>query len=67
MVVPEKKKLYLDMAKKEVAEVEKQYKSLNRNLNYAWVDRMEKFQISSDQMRAFLKQGTVTPAEGSVR
>lgn len=48
-------------------EVEKQYKNLNRNLDYAWVDRMEKFQVSSDQMRAFLKQGTVTPTEGAVR
>jgi hypothetical protein len=47
-------------------EVEKQYKSLNRNLDYIWVDRMEKFQVSSDQMQAFLKQGRVTPSEGAV-
>ena len=46
-------------------EVEKQYKSLNRNLDYTWVDRMEKFQVSSGQMQAFLKQGKVTPAEGA--
>jgi len=47
-------------------EVEKQYKSLNRNLDYTWVDRMERFQVSSDQMEAFLKQGKVTPPEGAV-
>ena len=48
-------------------EVEKQYKNLNRNLDYTWVDRMEKFQVSSKQMQAFLKQGKVMPAEGAVQ
>ncbi len=48
-------------------EVEKQYKNLNRNLDYAWVDRMEKFQVSSNQMQAFLKQGKVMPVEGGVQ
>lgn len=48
-------------------EVEKQYKNLNRQLNYTWVDRMEKFQVSPDQMQAFLKQGNVVPAEGGVK
>ncbi len=48
-------------------EVEKQYKNLNRNLDYTWVDRMEKFQVSSGQMKAFLKQGKVTPEEGAVK
>jgi hypothetical protein len=31
------------------------------------VDRMEKFQVSPDQMQAFLKQGNVVPAEGGVK
>ena len=44
-------------------QVEKQYKSLNRNIDYAWVDRMEKFQVSPEQMQAFLKQGGVEPAK----
>lgn len=48
-------------------EVEKQYKNLNRNLDYAWVDRMEKFKVSPEQMQAFLKQGNVIPAEGGVQ
>ena len=48
-------------------EVEKQYKKLNRNLDYAWVDRMERFQVSPEQMQAFLKQGDVVPAEGGVQ
>jgi len=48
-------------------EVEKQYKNLNHNLDYAWVDRMEKFQVSPEQMQAFLKQGNVVPAEGGAQ
>lgn len=48
-------------------EVEKQYKKLNRSLNYAWVDRMEKFQVSPKQMQAFLKEGSVIPVEGAVQ
>ena len=48
-------------------EVEKQYKSLNPKLDYAWVERMEKFKVSPEQMQAFLKQGNVMPAEGGVQ
>ena len=48
-------------------EVEKQYRKLNRNLDYAWVDRMEGFQVTPEQMRAFLKEGGVVPAEGGAR
>jgi uncharacterized protein YgiM (DUF1202 family) len=48
-------------------EVEKQYKKLNRNLDYAWVDRMERFQVTPEQMQAFLKQGHVLPADGGAR
>ena len=45
-------------------EIEKQYKSANRNVDYAWVDRMEKFRVTPEQMQAFLKQGNVIPAGG---
>jgi SH3-like domain-containing protein len=48
-------------------EVEKQYKSLNKDLDYAWVDRMERFQVSPEEMRAFLKQGEVVPTEGGAK
>jgi hypothetical protein len=48
-------------------EVEKQYKNLNHNLDYTWVDRMEKFQVSPEQMQAFLKQGNVVPREGGAQ
>ena len=48
-------------------EVEKQYKQQNRSLDYAWVDRMEKFQVTPDQMQDFLKQGGVVPPGGGVK
>jgi hypothetical protein len=48
-------------------EVEKQYKNLNHNLDYTWVDRMEKFQVSPEQMQAFLQQGSVVSAEGGAQ
>jgi hypothetical protein len=48
-------------------DVERQYKKLNHKLDYSWVDRMERFQVSPEQMQAFLKQGDVVPAEGGVR
>ena len=48
-------------------EIEKQYKKLNRNLDYAWVDRMERFQVTPEQMQAFLNQGHVVPPAGGVR
>jgi hypothetical protein len=48
-------------------EIEKQYKNLNHHLDYAWVDRMEKFQVSPEQMQAFLKQGNVVPREGGAQ
>ena len=48
-------------------EVEQQYKRNNRSLDYAWVDRMERFQVTPEQMQAFLKQGSVVPAEGGAK
>jgi hypothetical protein len=40
-------------------EVEARYKEDNR-LDYAWVDRMEKFTVSPEQVAAFLQQGGLT-------
>lgn len=48
-------------------EVEREYKQRNRSLDYTWVDRMERFQVSPEQMQAFLKEGNVVPAEGGGR
>jgi len=48
-------------------EVEKQYKNQNRNVDFTWVDRMERFRVPPEEMQAFLKQGQVVPAEGGAR
>lgn len=48
-------------------EVEKQYRSQNRNIDFAWVDRMQRFRITPEEMQAFLKQGQVVPAAGGVK
>ncbi len=48
-------------------EVEKQYKSGNKNVDFTWVDRMERFAVTPEEMRAFLKQGQVVPAEGGAK
>jgi hypothetical protein len=48
-------------------EVEKQYKSQNPQLDFAWVDRAERFQVSPEEIQAFLKQGELSPGEGGGR
>ncbi len=48
-------------------DVEKQFKNLNRNLDYTWVDRMESFRVSPEEMQTFLKQGELAPAEGGAK
>lgn len=47
--------------------VEKQYRSLHRELNYAWLDQMARFTVPPDEMQAFLQQGSVKPGEGGQR
>jgi SH3-like domain-containing protein len=46
------------------AKVEAEFKNKNKNIDYAWVDRMEMLAVKPDQMQAFLKQGQVNPPEG---
>lgn len=46
-------------------EVEASYRKENRKLDYTWINRMETFDVTPDQMRSFLAQGSVnTPREG---
>jgi hypothetical protein len=42
-------------------QVEASYRKENRNLDYTWINRMETFKVSPDQMRSFLAQGNVIP------
>jgi SH3-like domain-containing protein len=45
------------------SKVEAEFKSRNKNIDYTWVDRMEKYDVPPGQMQAFLKQGLITPSE----
>ncbi|MBN1670998.1 MAG: SH3 domain-containing protein [Kiritimatiellae bacterium] len=45
-------------------EVEAEFKTRNKDIDFTWIDRMERWRVSSEQMQAFLKEGAVEPAEG---
>jgi SH3-like domain-containing protein len=46
-------------------QVEAAFKKENKNIDYTWINRMEAFSVSPDQMLNFLARGNlVPPAEG---
>jgi uncharacterized protein YgiM (DUF1202 family) len=47
------------------ADVEKEFKTRNPKLNFEWVDRMEKFVVSDEEIRRFIKEGTLSPQGGA--
>jgi len=49
------------------AQVEAEYRAQNREIDFAWVDRMEKFIVSPEEMAGFLRMGQVTPPSGGAR
>ena len=49
------------------ADVEREYKAKNSNLNFAAVDSMEKLKIPPTEMQTFLQAGSVKPAEGGAQ
>jgi hypothetical protein len=48
-------------------EIEKRYKSQNPQLDFVWVDRMERFQVSPGEVQAFIKQGELSLEAGGAR
>ncbi len=44
--------------------VEGEYRTKNQNLDYAWVDRMEKITVTNNGIRKFLKEGEISPKGG---
>lgn len=46
------------------SEVEADFKKKNANVDFTWIDRMEKIKVTPAEMLAFLKEGQVVP-EGS--
>ena len=49
------------------SDVEADFKSKHRNVDFTWVNRMEKYKVSPEQMQAFLTEGGLKPAEGGAR
>jgi hypothetical protein len=45
-------------------QVENEFKGKNPNVNYAWIDIMEKFVVSEKQIKQFLKEGELSPEGG---
>ncbi|PID37580.1 MAG: peptide-binding protein, partial [Proteobacteria bacterium] len=44
--------------------VEKEYRKQNADLDYSWVDRMEKMVVTAPEMETFLRQGGIQSREG---
>ena len=46
------------------SDVEADFKSKNKGVDFAWVDRMEKYEFSAEAMADFLKKGQVSASAG---
>ncbi len=49
------------------AQIEEEFRAQNQEIDFTWVDRMEKFTVSSEEMAGFLQTGQVTPPAGGFR
>lgn len=45
-------------------QIEADYRQKNRDVDFSWVDRMEKINVTPEQSAAFLREGQVTPDAG---
>jgi len=46
------------------SDVEADFKAKNRNVDFTWVDKMEKIKVTPESMQQFFKDGGIQPAEG---
>lgn len=46
-------------------QVESEFRAKNSNLDFTWIDRMEKFVVSQKHMKQFLKEGELSYEGGS--
>lgn len=46
-------------------QVEESFKAKNPKVDFTWIDKMETFVVSDDQMRIFLEQGEIQPKAGA--
>jgi uncharacterized protein YgiM (DUF1202 family) len=49
------------------ADVEAEFKAENKNIDFAWVDKMEKFKVTPEEAAVFLAEGKVEPATGGAK
>jgi len=49
------------------SDVEAEFKKSHRNMDFTWIDKMEKIKIPSCEMESFLQEGGVTPQKGGAR
>lgn len=45
-------------------QVEEKYKQENKNIDFAWIDKMEKIVVSQNEMQSFVAQGNLQPKGG---
>ncbi len=49
------------------SDIETDFKAKHKNIDFSWVDRMEKSKVPPERVQAFLKEGGLRPAEGGTR
>ena len=49
------------------SDVEAEFKTKNKDIDFTWVDKMAKIKIPQKEMENFLKEGDVKPVEGGAR
>jgi hypothetical protein len=46
-------------------QIEKEFRDKNKEINFAWVDKMQTFAVTENAMRSFLAEGQVEQKEGA--
>jgi len=46
-------------------QIEKEYRQKNKTIDFTWVDKMEKYKVSSQQSASFLKEGQIISEGGA--
>lgn len=49
------------------SDVESKFRQNNKDVDFTWVDKMEKFKVSLDEIRAFMKQGKLGVEKGGAQ
>jgi SH3-like domain-containing protein len=49
------------------ADVEAEFKTRNKGIDFTWIDRMQNMTVPPDKIHAFVQEGKLIPAEGGGR